>query len=144
MHRARPDSGRRTRVTMATRRDRRLLVAGVLGEARTRRRRGGPPRGLRGSQHRRLRLLGSLFTGVVAFLGKTRDVQVLPDAVHSRGARRPTPPGPRNPVHRPGAVPCGAVRCSARAASGVGGPGVFAAGTLCFECSSVYSTPPGT
>lgn len=36
LHRARPDLGRRTQVTMATRRDQRLLAAGVPGEARAR------------------------------------------------------------------------------------------------------------
>lgn len=71
---------------MASRRDKRLLGASVPGEARARGRRGGAPRGPRGPRRQKVWPFGSLFTGVDSFLGKTRDVQVLPDAAHSLGA----------------------------------------------------------
>ena len=86
LYRERPDGGRQTPVSMATRRDTRLLGASVPGEARARGLRGGASRGLRGPLREKVWPFGLLFTGIVAFLGKTRDVEVLPDAAHSLGA----------------------------------------------------------
>lgn len=102
LYRERPDGGRQTQITMATRRDKRLLGASVPGEARARGRRGGAPRGLRGRRREKLWPFGSLFTGVVSFLGKTRDLQVLPDAAHSleatlQGCGRDSGAGPAEP-----------------------------------------------